>query len=70
MFHFVAYQVINFAITESISKRGLGWAEAFSIWPRVLLAAKTYANHPLKPAVIVDFTLLRAEAAFFGKNRA
>jgi hypothetical protein len=30
-------------------------------WPQVLLAAKTYANDPLKPALTVELTCLKIE---------
>src|SRR5271166_5015300 len=39
-------------------------------WPEVLLAAKTYANDPLKSALTVDFCIFEGPKLGFGKNNA
>jgi hypothetical protein len=41
-----------------------------SKWPKVLLAAKTYANDPLKPALTVVFCTFEDQKPGFCENSA
>jgi len=38
------------------------------VWPKVLLAAKTYANDPLKPALSVGFCTFEGQSSNFSPS--